>query len=117
MDTYEQFVHEVATGRNMKPEDVRPLADGRIFTGKQAKKVGLVDKMGGLQDAIRAAAKLAGIEGEPVIIKDYEGFWGEMMSSMEPTASRNGGLMEALAGPATTMDFLPITLMMPRISL
>ncbi len=117
MDTYEQFVTEVATGRNMKPEEVRPLADGRIFTGKQASKVGLVDKMGGLQDAIQAAAKLAGIEGEPVIIKDYEGFWGEMLSSLEPTAKKNGGLVEALAGPATTMDYVPITYMMPRISL
>ncbi len=117
MDTYEQFVAEVATGRNMKPEDVRPLADGRIFTGKQARKAGLVDKMGGLQDAIKAAAKLAGIKGDPVIIKDYDGFWGEMLSSMEPTARNNGGLVEALAGPATTMDYLPVTYMMPRISL
>jgi protease-4 len=117
MDTYEQFVTEVATGRNMKAEAVRPLADGRIFTGKQAQKAGLVDKMGGLQEAIRAAAKLAGIKGEPVIIKDYEGFWGEMLSSMEPTARQNGGLVEALAGPATTMDYLPVTYMMPRISL
>jgi protease-4 len=117
MDTYEQFVTEVATGRDMKAEAVRPLADGRIFTGKQAQKAGLVDKMGGLQDAIRAAAKLAGIKGEPVIIKDYEGFWGEMLSSMEPTARQNGGLVEALAGPASTMDYLPVTYMMPRLSL
>lgn len=112
-DVYEQFLDEVATGRDMKVEKIRPLADGRLFTGRQAKKVGLVDEMGGLQDAVLGAAKLAGIEGEPVIIKQYEGFWEEMLAPMEPAAKRRGGLAEVLSGPMSTVDFVPVTYMMP----
>ena len=52
----------------MKEEEVRELADGRIFTGEQAKELGLVDELGNLRDAINAAAKLAKIEGEPKIV-------------------------------------------------
>jgi protease-4 len=47
---------------------VREVADGRIFTGEQAKELGLVDELGDLKDAINAAAKMAGIEGEPKVI-------------------------------------------------
>ena len=52
----------------MQEEEVREIADGRIFTGEQAKELGLVDELGNLRDAISAAAKLAGIEGEPKIV-------------------------------------------------
>ncbi len=113
-DVYDQFVAEVATGRNMPEDKVRPLADGRIFTGKKAKEVGLVDEMGGLHEAILGAAKMAGIEGEPNRIKAYEGFWGDMLQQMEPTARKTGGLAEVLTGPAGTTEFVPITLMIPQ---
>ena len=66
---YAQFVSAVATGRNMKEEDVRKLADGRVFTGQEAYENGLVDELGTYQDAIEAAALAAGIEGEPKIIR------------------------------------------------
>lgn len=62
-----QFIQAVAEGRNLEVEAVRPYADGRIFTGEQAKSYKLVDELGGLQDAALAAAKLAGIEGEPTL--------------------------------------------------
>ena len=52
MDSYDQFVTAVATGRKMKREEVLKLADGRIFTGRQAKTVGLVDELGSQKDAI-----------------------------------------------------------------
>lgn len=68
-DIHEQFVAAVAAGRKMKVEEVRPLADGRVFTGSQALKVRLVDRLGGLQEAIEGAAKLAGIKGEPRVIR------------------------------------------------
>lgn len=67
-DIYEQFVATVAEGRKMKVEEVRALADGRVFTGSQALKVHLVDRLGGLEEAIEGAAKLAGIKGEPHVI-------------------------------------------------
>ena len=65
---YNQFVSAVATSRKMKAEDVRKLADGRVYTGQEAKANGLVDELGTLQDAVAAAAKISGIVGEPKII-------------------------------------------------
>jgi len=65
---YGQFVSAVAASRKMKEETVRRLADGRVFTGQEAKVNGLVDELGSLQDAIDEAAKLAGIRGEPKIV-------------------------------------------------
>ena len=65
---FDQFVDAVAEGRKMKREEVLRLADGRIFTGAQASKLGLIDKLGNLQDAIDIAAGLVGIEGEPQVV-------------------------------------------------
>jgi protease-4 len=65
---YGQFVSTVANSRNMKEEEVRKLADGRVYTGQEAKADGLVDELGTLQDAIDAAARMAGIAGEPKIL-------------------------------------------------
>lgn len=67
-DTQQQFVAAVAEGRKMSVADVEPLADGRVFTGRQALAVGLVDELGNLQDAISAAARMAGIDGEPRVV-------------------------------------------------
>lgn len=53
-DSYDQFVTSVAKGRRMKVEDVKKLADGRIYTGRQAKKNGLIDELGGYDDALDA---------------------------------------------------------------
>jgi protease-4 len=64
---HSQFVRDVALGRKaaMKPEEVARIADGRIFTGEQALQLHLVDELGSIDDAVRVAGKLAGIEGEP----------------------------------------------------
>lgn len=64
----EQFVSAVAAGRKMDRAKVAEIADGRILTGEQAKKLGLVDEFGNLQDTIDLAAKLVGIEGRPQVI-------------------------------------------------
>lgn len=68
-DMYDQFVAAVAESRNLQKDQVRKLADGRVYTGQQALKYGLVDELGTLQDAIDAAAKMGGIDGSPVILK------------------------------------------------
>jgi protease IV len=65
---YAQFVTAVAGSRKMKEEDVRKLADGRVFTGQEAKANHLIDELGTFQDATAAAAKMAGITGEPRIL-------------------------------------------------
>jgi protease-4 len=61
-NTYRQFVKVVSRGRKLPEDYVKGLADGRIFTGEQAKDLKLVDELGNLQDAIDGAAKMAGIE-------------------------------------------------------
>jgi protease-4 len=54
LDSYDQFVSAVAKGRKMKVDDVKKIADGRIYSGRQALKLGLVDKLGGYDTAIEA---------------------------------------------------------------
>lgn len=60
----EQFVGDIAKARNMDVEKVRELADGRIFSGAEAQRLGLVDEIGNLEDAVAKAGALAGIPGE-----------------------------------------------------
>ncbi len=59
MDSYDQFVCAVAQGRKMDKEEVKKLADGRIYTGRQALKVKLVDELGGYDEALSALQKTA----------------------------------------------------------
>lgn len=68
-ELYGQFVTVVAEGRKLAPERVRQLADGRIYTGSQAKELGLVDELGTMYDAIDGAANLAGIQGKPTLVE------------------------------------------------
>ncbi len=68
-DVYDQFVSVIATERNLSREYVEGFADGRLLTGRQAYEMGLVDTLGNLQDAIMLAAAMAGIDGEPVIVR------------------------------------------------
>jgi protease-4 len=64
---YGTFLNRVATGRKMKLEKVNQIARGRVWTGKDAKKIGLIDELGGLKNAIAYAAKQAGIK-EPRVL-------------------------------------------------
>lgn len=59
---YELFTGRVANGRGLAQDSVKAIAEGRVWTGEQALKLGLVDKMGNIEDAIKAAAKLAKVE-------------------------------------------------------
>ena len=59
---YDTFLTRVADGREMTKEDVHAVAQGRVWTGKMAKEVGLVDQLGGLEDAIAVAAEEAGLK-------------------------------------------------------
>ncbi len=66
-NVHSQFVTAVAKGRGMEEAQVRKLADGRIYSGAQAKQLGLIDQFGTLQDAIELAAKRAGMDSEPAV--------------------------------------------------
>jgi protease-4 len=73
-DVHDQFIQAVADGRGLQPDRIRDLADGRIFTGRQAKTVSLVDELGDLQDAIKLAGRLVGIPGEPRVVETRKRF-------------------------------------------
>lgn len=79
-----QFVKAVAQGRKGKitEAEVGALADGRVFTGEEAKALKLVDELGNLDDAVRSAAKMGGIEGEPAMLYPKK---------------RKGGLLDVLS--------------------
>lgn len=68
-DLYQQFVEVVSEGRKMDQDQVRKLADGRVYTGHQAKDLGLIDEYGNLYDAIDGAAALAGLSSKPEIVE------------------------------------------------
>lgn len=64
---YQQFLDAIVASRKISLEELQPLADGRIFSGEQAKQVNLVDSLGNFYDALQEAAELANITGEPKI--------------------------------------------------
>ncbi|MCD6186798.1 MAG: signal peptide peptidase SppA [Desulfuromusa sp.] len=67
-DVHQQFVEAISAGRNMPIDRLQPFVDGRIFTGRQAKNIGLIDELGTLDDAIKYAAKVAGIDEESDLV-------------------------------------------------
>jgi protease-4 len=67
-DVYDQFISAVAEGRGLTPKQVRGFAEGRIYSGRQAQGLKMVDDLGGLEDAIEAAAKIAGLPPKPKVI-------------------------------------------------
>ena len=71
-DLFDQFVRAVAKGRNMEESRVRELADGRAYTGRQAREHGLVDALGGLQTALDILQNQAGFQGRPMLLKGPE---------------------------------------------
>ncbi|HUW94776.1 MAG TPA: signal peptide peptidase SppA [Anaerolineae bacterium] len=68
-EAYEQFLGVVVEGRDLHPDEARELADGRVYTGRQALELGLVDQLGNLPEAVELAAELGGIEGKPRVIE------------------------------------------------
>jgi protease-4 len=78
MDAYEQFVEAIAESRGMEVEEVYKVADGSVYSGRHARDFGLVDTLGGFEDAVRIAADLAGIGEEPEIVREFKpkkGLW------------------------------------------
>jgi len=69
---HNQFIRDVAEGRQKPIAEIEPWADGRVLSGEQAKEAGLVDRLGNLQDALDRAAELAGIDGKPTILYPAE---------------------------------------------
>jgi protease IV len=94
-DSHAQFVEAVAKGRRLPLEQVRVLASGRIYTGRQAKKLGLIDRIGGYDDALEEAKRRANIEGEPRIVRPAQpmGFYelvGRYLDGYAPQSLKAG---------------------------
>jgi protease IV len=68
-EMYVQFVEAVSSGRKLDLQEVRSMADGRVFTGRDAKERKLIDEIGNFQDAIDLTAKLSGISGKPRLLR------------------------------------------------
>jgi protease IV len=68
-DIHEQFINDVCTARSLSVDSLRPIADGRIMTGKQALRSRLVDTLGGLQDASDYLKKLAGLSSSALVVE------------------------------------------------
>lgn len=99
-EIYDQFVYTVSAGRRMETSKVREIADGRIYTGRQAKNIGLVDELGDYYDALAAAGDLAkinpGKDGlPPVKVKEKPQPW-EYILSAELATMIKGQLLEQL---------------------
>jgi protease-4 len=67
-DVHGQFIQAVAMGRRLDRADVRRFADGRVFSGAQAKALGMLDELGSLEEAINGAARLAGLDVPPRVL-------------------------------------------------
>lgn len=74
-DTFEQFVNVVATERNLPVQTVREYATGRVFTGRQALEMKLVDRLGNFNRAVELLASMAGIEGKPRLVYKKKSPW------------------------------------------
>lgn len=97
-DVYDQFTGLVAEGRNMSQDEVNNIGQGRVWSGEDAKNIGLVDELGDLDDAIQAAAKMAGLEGYkvkelPKQIDPLEELFGNLGGS-ETAAIKNALIQE-----------------------
>jgi len=79
LDSHDQFMQSVSQGRNLKLDFVKTIADGRVFTGRQAVENGLVDLLGTYQDAIDLAGILAGIGKNPPVYKETQNLFWEMV--------------------------------------
>lgn len=109
-DVHDQFKGDILKGRpSLTKEKLDEIADGRILTGAQAKKVGLVDELGSMQRAVKLLAKLAGIKDEPQLVyatKDDEPSWLRLFE----TESALSSLLERLGrlpGAKALMNPLP----------
>jgi protease IV len=94
-DAYAQFVDAVSAGRSMPREKVLPLADGRIFTGRQAMEAGLADELGDQQDALQTAIKLANLSPNPRVISDSSKSLRNILQNLSSEVAGRG-LFESL---------------------
>jgi len=97
---YGQFIHDVAAGRHVSEDKIKPLATGQVWTGEQSLPLGLIDKEGGFRVALMDTARTVGIKGEPSIVrpgKDKHGIF----------AAISGDTDDLFPNPSKLLDHSP----------
>ena len=102
-DVYSQFVDAVAEGRGLERKEVLAFAEGRIYSGQQALGLKMVDEMGGFEDAVEAAGKLANISGRPKLIYPRKRFSFKDLLENRLGLPGAGPLLPALSGIRTPL--------------
>jgi len=105
---YEQFLGDVAQARHMDAEKLRPLADGRVWTGKQAMDLGLIDELGGVDDALSWLEKSKGLRPHLVLPRrPVRGLLGQILGDEESQAFKGlaQGVHELAARSGTPVEF------------
>ena len=105
---YDEFIAVVANGRKMDTAAVRALADGRVYTGKQAQQLGLVDEIGNYYDALEAAGKLIGVNGIPEIKEKQTAKPWQILFEARLSELILSQLENALNGAAADMKTPPV---------
>ena len=104
-DSYDQFVGAVAEGRKMSVEEVKTLADGRIYTGRQAFNNKMVDKLGDLQDALDMAGEMANIGKNPRVYRESDPI-DQFFSILDSKLSFMGGAsVEKMLGSSPRLEY------------
>ncbi len=106
-DVYDQFVKTISEKRKIPLSKIVRLADGRIFTGRQAKALDLIDDLGGLQDAVLLAGRLSGIKEKPEIVygqKKKTALWKYLIRNMKTAVSEEIFGSTTLRGPQYLMQ-------------
>jgi ClpP class serine protease len=102
-DVYSQFVGAVAEGRGLERSEVLAFAEGRIYSGQQALALKMVDEMGGFEDAVEAAGKLANITGRPKLVYPRKRFSFKDFLENRLGLPGAGPLLPALSGIRTPL--------------
>lgn len=106
-DVYDQFIAAVADGRGLDPQAVRAIAEGRIYSGRQAQGLKMVDDLGGLEDAIEGAAKLAGLPPKPKVIYPRRRFSVRELLRNDLGLGPVTGMLPALESLRTPLYLMP----------
>ncbi len=107
-DVYGQFLDAVVKGRKLPVDKVKPIADGRVLSGAQAKALGLIDELGGFEDAAQAAVTLAHETGKPRLVyppEEMEFRLGDFVK--QASRSAFSGLRESAAPPVGLLFVAP----------
>jgi protease-4 len=105
-DVHGQFITAVAEGRKLQREQVVKFADGRVFSGAQAKALHMIDDLGSLEDAVNGAASLAGLPSPPKVVPPKR-----RLSIYDLLRSQLGPSAVALLRPALPIFKTPMYLM------